>query len=155
MESNLRRSPWRGFLAGAVGGFNGQIALACSAPSGLTCSLNPSTISPGSSASTSTLSITVAATPPSNGYSVLGMLGLAPGLGLFGTVLTARKREFLKRKSSLWTGLLGLLVLVSLFAVGCGSSNSKTPPPGTQVNVMVTGTSGSLKHTSAVNVIIN
>lgn len=142
--------------AGAVGGFNGQISLACSAPSGLTCSLNPSTISPGSSASTSTLSITVAATPPpSNGYSVLGMLALAPGLGLFGTVLTARKRKFLMRKSSLWTGLLGLLVLVSLFAVGCGGSSSKTPPPGTQVNVMVTGTSGSLKHTSALNVIIN
>jgi hypothetical protein len=59
------------------------------------------------------------------------------------------------RKSSLWTGLLGLLLLVSLFGLGCGGSKSKTPPPGTQVNVMVTGTSGSLTHTSAVNVIIN
>ncbi len=110
--------------AGAVGGFNGQISLTCSAPAGLTCSLNPSTISPGSSASTSTLSITVAATPPTGGY----------GIG---------------------AALLGLLLLISLFGLGCGGSNSKTPPPGTQVNVMVTGTSGSLMHTSAVNVIIN
>jgi uncharacterized protein (TIGR03118 family) len=139
--------------AGAVGGFNGQISLTCSAPGGLTCSLNPSTISPGSSASTSTLSITVAATPPSGGYVISA--ALLPGLGLFGTVLTARKRKFLTRKSSLWTGLLGLLLLISLFGLGCGGSNSKTPQPGTQVNVMVTGTSGSLKHTSAVNVIIN
>jgi len=139
--------------AGAVGGFNGQISLTCSAPGGLTCSLNPSTISAGSSTSTSTLSITVAATPPSGGYVISA--ALLPGLGLFGTVLTARKRKFLTRKSSLWTGLLGLLLLVSLFGLGCGGSNSKTPPPGTQVNVMVTGTSGSLKHTSAVNVIIN
>jgi hypothetical protein len=140
--------------AGAVGGFNGQISLACSAPAGLTCALNPSTISPGSSASTSSLSITVAATPPATGYSMPGMLALLPGLGLFGTVLTTRTRKFLTRKSSLWTGLLGLLLLVSVFALGCGGSNSKTPPPGTQVNVMVTGTSGSLMHTSAVNVII-
>jgi hypothetical protein len=139
--------------AGAVGGFNGQISLACSAPTGLTCSLNPSTISPGASASTSTLSITVAATPPSGGYRSAALL--LPGLGLFGTVLTARKKKFLTRKSSMWTGLLGLLLLVSLFALGCGSSKSNTPAPGTQVNVMVTGTSGSLKHTSAVNVIIN
>src|SRR5580693_9406060 len=35
--------------AGAVGGFNSQIALACAAPAGLTCSLSPSSISPGSS----------------------------------------------------------------------------------------------------------
>ena len=140
--------------AGAVGGFNGQISLTCSAPTGLTCSLNPSTISPGSSASTSTLSITVAATPPSGGYGPTAAL-LLPSLGLFGTVFTARKRKVLTRKSSLWTGLLGLLLLVSLFALGCSASKSKTPPPGTQVNVMVTGTSGSLKHTSAVNVIIN
>jgi hypothetical protein len=39
--------------ASAVGGFNGQIALSCAAPAGLTCSLNPSTISPGSSSSSS------------------------------------------------------------------------------------------------------
>jgi hypothetical protein len=101
------------------------------------------------------LSINVAATPPTNGYIVLGMLAPLSGLGLFGTVLTARKRKFLTRKSSLWTGLLGLLLLVSVFALGCGGSKSKTPPPGTQVNVVVTGTSGSLKHTSAVNVTIN
>jgi hypothetical protein len=141
--------------AAAVGGFNGQISLTCSAPAGLTCALNPTTISPGSSASSSTLSITVAATPPPTGYTILGMLAL-PGLGLFGTVLTARKRKFLTRKSSLWMGLLGLLLIVSVFALGCGSSShSKTPAPGTQVNVMVTGTSGSLTHTSAVSVTIN
>jgi hypothetical protein len=139
--------------AGAVGGFNGQISLTCSAPTGLTCALNPSTISPGSSASTSTLSITVASTPPSGGYGTSAAL-LLPGLGLFGTVLTTRKRKFLSRKSSRWTCLLGLLLLVSVFALGCGSSKPKTPPPGTQVNVMVTGTSGSLKHGSALNVII-
>src|ERR1700731_3369007 len=51
--------------AAAVGGFNGQIALTCTAPAGLTCAFNPSTISPGSSSSSSTLTITAASAPPS------------------------------------------------------------------------------------------
>src|SRR5271155_232503 len=60
--------------AAAVGGFNSQISLTCTAPSGLTCSLSPSTISPGSSASSSTLTISAAATPPAGGggYNVPG-----------------------------------------------------------------------------------
>ena len=144
--------------AAAVGGFNGQISLTCSAPAGLTCTLNPSTISPGSSAASSTLSITAASTPPATGYSALGMLALLPGLGLFGTVLNTGKRKFRSGKSALWTSLLGLLLLVSVFGLGCSgssSSSSKTPPAGSRVNVMVTGTSGSITHTSTVNVTVN
>ena len=141
--------------ASAVGGFNGQIALTCSAPAGLTCAFNPATISPGSSAASSTLTISAASTPPRcGGYSVLGM-ALLPGLGLFGTVLTTRKRKPLTRKSILWMSLLGLLLLVSLFALGCGSSSNKANTPASQVNMMVTGTSGSLSHSTPVTITIN
>lgn len=144
--------------AAAVGGFNGQIALTCSAPAGLTCAFNPSTISPGSSASSSTLTIAAAATPPSGGgYIVPGMMALLPGLGLFGTVLTTRKRKLLTRKSIRWMSLLGLLLVVSLFALGCGGSNSnkQTTSVGQQVTVMVTGTSGALSQSAAVTVTVN
>jgi hypothetical protein len=53
--------------------------------------------------------------------------------------------------------LLGLLLGVSLFALGCGGSNSNKPttPASGQATVMVTGTSGSLSHSSAVTVTIN
>ena len=145
--------------AAAVGGFNGQVALTCSAPAGLTCAFKPSTISPGSSASSSTLTIAAAATPPSGGggYIVPGMMALLPGLGLFGTVLTARKRKPLTHKSIRWLSLLGLLLVVSLSALGCGGSNSnkQTTPVGQQVTVKVTGTSGALSQSAAVTVTIN
>jgi hypothetical protein len=83
---------------------------------------------------------------------------LLPGLGLFGTLLTTRKRKPLARKSIRWMSLLGLLLFVSLFALGCGSSNSSsTPPPPTnqQATVMVTGTSGSLSQSATVSVTVN
>jgi uncharacterized protein (TIGR03118 family) len=143
--------------ASAVGGFNGQIALSCTAPAGVTCALSPTTISPGSSASSSTLTISVAATPPGGGggggYSVLGMTVL-PGLGMFGTLLTTRKRKPLARKGVLSMSLLGLLLFISLFAIGCGS-NSKSQAGPSQVTAMVTGASGSLRHSAPVTITIN
>jgi hypothetical protein len=53
-----------------------------------------------------------------------------------------------------WTSVLGLLLVVSMFALGCGGS-SKTQPPASQTTVMVTGTSGALSHTTPVTITIN
>jgi len=142
--------------ASAVGGFNGPISLSCSAPAGLSCAFSPATISPGSSASSSTLTITAASTPPTGGYPY-AMMALLPGLGLFGTVLATGKRKPLARKSILWTSVLGLLLVVSMFALGCGgsSSSSKAQTPASQTTLMVTGTSGALSHTTPLTVAIN
>src|SRR6202162_2084423 len=75
--------------ASAVGGFSGQVSLSCSSVAGVTCSFNPTTILPGSSAA-STLTISAASTPPVNGYghNVPGLASLLPSLGLFGILLT-------------------------------------------------------------------
>ena len=140
--------------ASAVGGFNGQVALSCAAPAGLTCAFSPTTISAGSTSSSSTLTISVASMPPGGGgYGAFGM-ALLPGLGLFGTLLMTRKRKPLTRKSILSMSLLGLLLLISLFAVGCGSGSKGQAGPS-QVTVTVTGTSGSLSHSTPVTIIIN
>ena len=142
--------------ASPVGGFNGQISLTCSAPAGLSCAFSPSTISPGSSSASSTLTISASSTPPSTGYVMSAMITLLPGFGVFGTLLAAGRKKSLTRKSILWISLIGLILLVSLFAIGCGGGSSKssmTPTP-TQVNLMVTGTSGAVSHSSAVTVTI-
>jgi len=143
--------------AAAVGGFNSQITLTCSAPAGLNCAFSPSTISPGSSAASSTLTISAVSTPPPTGYNAPRMGLLLPGLGLFGTLITTRKKKLLNRKSMIGTSVLGLLLLVSLFSLGCSSSNSSKPttPASQQATVMVTGTSGSVSHSAAVTVTIN
>jgi hypothetical protein len=99
------------------------------------------------------LSISAASAPPVGGYRTSAAL-LLPGLGLLGTFLVAPKRKLLTRKNILGMSVLGSLLLISLFALGCGS-NSNNKPPASQTNVMVTGTSGSISHTSAVAITIN
>jgi uncharacterized protein (TIGR03118 family) len=140
--------------ASAVEGFNSQISLSCSAPAGLTCGFSPTTISPGSSTSSSTLTISAATTPPANGYFVSGMGALLPGIGIFGTVLTTRKRKSLTRKTILSISILGVLLLISLSSLGC-SSNTKGQTSASQLTLMVTGTSGSLSHSAPVTITVN
>jgi uncharacterized protein (TIGR03118 family) len=139
--------------ASAVGGFNSQIALTCSAPTGLTCTLSPSTISPGSSASSSTLTVSAASTPPTGGYPY--MAALLPGLGVFGTLFTTRRRKPLARKHLAGMSVLGLLLLSTLFTLGCGSNSSRATPPISQTTVTVTGTSGALTNSVPVSVTVN
>jgi uncharacterized protein (TIGR03118 family) len=144
--------------ASPAGGFTGQISLSCSAPAGLSCAFSPMTISPGSSESSSTLTISATATPPPvTGYGLSSMAMLLPGLGLFGTVFATRKRKPGSHKSILWTSVLGLLLVVSLFTLGCGGGNSSMTqtPSNSQVTLMVTGTSGALTHTTPVAITID
>ena len=142
----------------AVGGFNGQISLSCAPASGLTCTFAPSTISPGSSAASSTLTIAAAATAPGGGYGHPGML-LLSGLGLFGTLLSVggSKLTSTKGKSLLLIAVLALLVVGMTFTVACGSNSSHqaTTNPATSATVTVTGTSGAVSHTVPVTVNIH
>ena len=84
-----------------------------------------------------------------------GMAALLPGLGLFGTLLTTRKRRPLTRKSILGMSVLGLVLLAALFTLACGGSSNNQPAPTSQVNVTVTGTSGSVSQSATVTVTVN
>jgi uncharacterized protein (TIGR03118 family) len=144
--------------AAAVGGFNSPIALSCSSVAGLTCAFNPTTITPGST-NPASLTISAATAPPPHGYHMAALVGLLPGLGLFGTIFTSRKRKPLTRKNGMAMRVFGLLFVVSLFslwAVGCGSSSgAQNTPAGSQVTMTVTGTSGSITQSAPVTITIN
>jgi hypothetical protein len=87
------------------------------------------------------------------------LVGLLPALGLFGTVFTTRKQNPLTRKRSLSRSVFGILLVISMFsllAVGCGgTSNAQTPAPGSQVTLTVTGTAGAITQSTPVTITIN
>jgi uncharacterized protein (TIGR03118 family) len=149
--------------ASAVGGFNSPISLSCTQPSGITCSLSPATITPGSSTAKSSLTFSAAATAPTGGYGglsamAMGWLSLS-GAGAFGMVFATRKDDRKRGarilKHGLWIGGFGVLILWVLFTVGCGGGSS-TPSrqKASTVTVMVTGTSGSISHTTPVTLTV-
>jgi uncharacterized protein (TIGR03118 family) len=140
------------------GGFSGAIALSCVAPTGVTCSFSPATISPGSSLASSMMMLSVSSVAPPGGYVIAGMTGWLPisGLAPLGMVFAARRRNR-HALSKRWKLVLGasvicLLAVGLMFMAGCGSSSSTT---GTPVTVMVTGTSGAINHSAQVALTIH
>jgi len=138
----------------AVGGFNGQIALSCVPAAGLTCSFNPNTISPGSSAASSLLTVSAAATTPGGGYGHPGVF-LFPSLGLFGMLLfTDLKKGFsVNRKALILIACLALLVTGMTFTVACGNYSNHTPTSN-QATLTITGTARGVSHSVRVSVTI-
>ena len=152
------------------GAFAAPVSLSCapSAPD-VTCSFSTASITPGASGATATLTVTAASTIATVPHisPFLGDVGrsaprqLALWLGtlpLFGIVFVAAGR---RRKLQMAVLLMLLLVLVAMH-VGCGgggatqtqASSSPTTPGAKAVSVIVTGTSGTLQHTSTVTVTI-
>jgi hypothetical protein len=152
------------------GGFTGAVALSCAVtatPTGATevptCSVTTPPAITNTTAVTATLTVnTTAKTAASSenhlprGFAIGGGISLA---SLFFLILPNRRRTFRRLRMML------SVIAVALFTgamFGCGGSSS-TPPsnpgnagttPGTYV-ITVTGTSGTLSQTTAVNVSVN
>lgn len=132
-------------------GFASAVTLRCTAPTGITCTLNPTTITPGVGNATSMLTATASSTVQHYGQPrVMGML--FAGLGLFGcffaSVKTSRRRLF----SLALGGVAGLLILGTMLAsTGCGYSSQANR--GT-ASIVVTATSGALSHTTTINLTV-
>jgi hypothetical protein len=88
----------------------------------------------------------------------MGWLSLS-GAGVFGMVFATRKDDRKRGarilKHGLWIGGFGVLVLWVLFTVGCGGGSS-TPSrqKASTFTVMVSGTSGSISHTTPVTLTV-
>jgi uncharacterized protein (TIGR03118 family) len=155
---------------GGLNGFNSAVSLACSGqPLGSTCTLSPMSVSP-SSGGTATSMVTIGTS--SNPYQLMAsgkannpastlfaMLLPIPAVGFLGLMIggSGDKRRFRGRK---WlhslTGSL-LLVIATACLLGAGGCYSKKTATGTQrgtTTVMITGTSGSVTHSTSVTVTV-
>ncbi len=137
-------------LTPATGGFLSSITLtATGLPPGATYSFSPATVTPGS-AVTSTV-LTVQTAKPINTARNLGSAaGIAFALLLLPLGLSRKARSAVKEARLL--SVVGALLLLgsAVGLTGCGSSNGFFGRPAQTYTVTVTGTSGTLVHSTQV-----
>jgi hypothetical protein len=134
-------------------GFNSTVTLSCVAPTGVTCTLNPATVTPGAGAVTSMLTATASTSVYHYGqFKVMGML--LAGVGLFGCVFAGAGRSRRGLYSLLLAGFASTLIAGSLLALtGCGGASSSQANRGT-ASIVVTATSGALSHATTINLTV-
>ena len=149
-----------------VGGtFSSPVSLVCAGPPAFsTCTVNPTSVTPGANPSTVTVTLKTAgtsaqlSTPSAAPRSTFAFWTLTTGFGLFGMFLIGTRQG--RKRASI---LLVLMVLMTgvPFWVGCGSSSSptKTAPTGNSTptgnyTVLVIGTSGSVKHFTSLTLTV-
>lgn len=137
----------------ALGGFSEAIAVACSItgpPPMPTCGISPASVTPGANA---TLTVNAAAlsaslTAPWFGQGV-GLHAAWLPIGLLGCVLAT---GFDKKRRTMW--VLCLLMLVTTIQLAaCGGGGGDRPLSHTY-NVIVTGSSGAIQHSTAISVTV-
>jgi hypothetical protein len=146
---------------GGEGGFNQSMSFTCTgAPSEATCTVSPSTMTPGNSATNITVSVTTTApsvsTPrsrplplaPPLSPGLRGLLMLALGLALMGWAIGRRNQLVVSRwKSAIVPLASGFLLTLALAGCGGGGGGTNvTSNPGTPAGtytLTVTGTAGS------------
>jgi hypothetical protein len=141
-----------GLQFGSTNGYAGTVALACSAPTGLTCSLSASSVSLTAGGSTAA-TVTISSTTTSASSQV--RWGIGGGAAVLACLLFA----FLPRRryrTSLVCCLLSLAVVAG--ATGCGGSPNSTvvkSTPTKTYTVLVTGTSSTgVVHNAAITVVV-
>jgi Right handed beta helix region len=143
-----------------VNGFNSSVSFGCSGlPVGTTCSFSSVTVTPSGAAVSTTLTLTAstsASNHPPSPFRYIPVAALAFSLG------------FVRFKNRRWYShwilcVAATLSLTCVSACSSGSSNNgasnsggggstSTPESGT---VTVTATSGSLSHSTSINIVVN
>jgi uncharacterized protein (TIGR03118 family) len=154
-----------------LNGFNSAVSLSCSGqPLGSTCSFSPASVSPASGGNvTSAMTIMTSSLPyhpavrmaKNSTGGIFAAVFPIPTLGLLGLLIVGKENRRRLRGSKRFHSLTGSLVLLIvvgfvLAASGCGGYGNGAGN-GTQrgmTTVMITGTSGSLSHSTSVTLTV-
>jgi hypothetical protein len=139
-------------------GFSNPVAFSCVAPTGITCTFNPATVTPAGGAATTTLTASAAPPTGSNPYVVTKVIGMAfTGLGVFGCFFAGAGASQRRWFSLLLGGFASLLIAGTLLvSTGCGSSSSASQmnPAPAPAAIVVTATSGALTQMTTINLTV-
>ena len=132
-------------------GFSSAVTFTCSGPTGISCTFNPSTVTPSGGAATTTMTVHAAA-GGSYGPRMAGSWLAMSGFGFLAFMVggTAKRR---KRIGSVILAAAGVAFISAtlLGSVGCGGGSGAQR--GT-TSVAVTAASGALMHTTMVTLTV-
>jgi hypothetical protein len=138
------------------GGFANNVTFSCVQVAGVTCSFNPSAVTPAGSPASTTLTVTTSATVSHYGLLMPGQFGpwaLLVSLALLGLAIRLGRNLPSARLSPLAASAAAILTLCLVIG-GCGGySNNSQANKGT-ATIMVTAQSGTVSHTTTVNVTV-
>jgi uncharacterized repeat protein (TIGR01451 family) len=149
--------------APATGGFPNAITFSASGvPSASSASFTPPSVTPGSAAATTTLSISTTARgvlPPSNPRAPrippqFALWSFALATILLGLIFFGRNNRQRRFAPAVF---ITLTLLLAIGISGCGSNSTPPPPTGTPAGtstITVTAQSGSLIHTTTVTLTV-
>jgi uncharacterized protein (TIGR03118 family) len=150
---------------GGLNGFNSEVTFSCSGePANSACSFSPTNVTPASGGNSSTmLTLATQVTNPRGPYGVIARLPKNPivPLDLLSAaviVLALLRFGFAPRPSPgalhLGAASLVLAALCMLSLSGCGSLRGAVGTPKGTSTMMVTATSGSISHSTTVNLTV-
>ena len=137
------------------------VNLTCSTRTGTTCSFSPTSVTPGVSTASSTMTVTTAGLATVGPPAPLGgSPWKTPPISLYGLALVGMALLMLTGvkvfKPTGWTRRLvqysAMMLLFARVLAGCGGDS---PPPPVNFNVTITGSSGSVVRTATVAVTAN
>jgi len=128
-----------------VNGFNQPVTLTCSgAPSGVTCTISPSSVTPaGANPATATVTLQTSALKSHTRNETFAVLPF----GIFFTVFFGEIGLHRRRRSLSLLCTLMAATAILIGASGCSGSSTTTVTPVTST-ITLTGTSGSLSHST-------
>jgi Abnormal spindle-like microcephaly-assoc'd, ASPM-SPD-2-Hydin/Beta-propeller repeat len=146
------------------GSFSSAVKLTCSGlPAQTSCSLSPTTVTPGASTASTTLSIATTAStaqaPPlrqSRGTLIYAVWFQLHAFGLLGIMLIVSKAATRKQQTF---NLTALLTMALILMTACAGGTGIAPPPQTGTApgtyaITVTGTSANLQHSLPVTLTV-
>lgn len=140
------------------GGFNSQVSFSCSQQTLVTCSFNPTTLTPNSAAVSTTLTVTassaVAGLRASAGRRAPLTLALGAAFVGFAIVIVpvgVPRGKWRKKIAGVLAALLVGLVVMFMTGCGSGSGNKTTTQTGT---VTVTASGGSISQSVSLTITV-
>jgi uncharacterized protein (TIGR03118 family) len=141
----------------AAGGFANNVTFSCSPVTGVTCTFNPTSVTPSNGNASTTLTVTTSATVYHYGFLIPELLGpgaLLVALALL-SLVTWPSRKFRTARASLLTvAAVAAIVALWLTIGGCGGYGSSSQSNRGTASITVTAQSGAISHATTVQVTV-